>query len=333
MKKLPRILTVFFLACFILQMICLFFLMNLQKANATAEPSQFTPQVAIDGSQFQKGVATAPSIAKYIQAVYNYAIGVVGILAAIILMYAGVRWLTAGGSPEAVNDAKAWISASLTGLVLALCSYAILKTVNPDLVNLEDVTPAGISTINQQINTTCCAWDLYESSSESNKIYKDCQINVSNETCQEQNRVFGGSSWAPSGGSCKEVADTPPGGGTASTIRGWQCVQLTAAQIEANSNQPTAELPDNRNGADRLAGQTCGNEGGTCKKDCSGNFEWDQWGGPSCVDGVRCCAPKANEGEACGNNGGSTCKRGSCDLFEGDWNGRSCVDGTYCCEP
>ena len=69
----------------------------------------------------------------YIKAIYQYAIGIVGILAAVVLMFGGLLWLTAGGNTGQVTEAKEWIKASLTGLILALSSYMILYVVNPDL--------------------------------------------------------------------------------------------------------------------------------------------------------------------------------------------------------
>ncbi|MDP2709338.1 MAG: transglycosylase SLT domain-containing protein [bacterium] len=74
-------------------------------------------------------------IGEYIAAIYKYAIGIVGILAAVVLMIGGVMWIVAGGSATAIGEAKAWIGASLTGLIIALTSYAILYQVNPALLN------------------------------------------------------------------------------------------------------------------------------------------------------------------------------------------------------
>ena len=73
-------------------------------------------------------------IGEYIVGIYRYAIGIVGILAAVVLMIGGVMWIIAGGSATMIGEAKAWIGASLTGLVIALCSYVILYQVNPALV-------------------------------------------------------------------------------------------------------------------------------------------------------------------------------------------------------
>ncbi|MBU0898019.1 MAG: D-alanyl-D-alanine carboxypeptidase family protein [Patescibacteria group bacterium] len=88
-----------------------------------------------------------PWIGEYISGIYKYAIGIVGILAAVILMVAGVIWLTAGGNASQITEAKAWITASLTGLIIALCSYTILYQVNPELLAFK---PLEIKTVQKE---------------------------------------------------------------------------------------------------------------------------------------------------------------------------------------
>ena len=144
MKKLPKIFLLIFFSIFILQMVCFIFLLTIPKKSQAAD-ANFVPQVSIGDSAFQKGEPAPASIAKYIQAIYNYAIGIVGILAAVVLMFGGVVWITAGGSQERVKEAKAWIGASISGLVLLLCSYMILNTINPDLVNFKEIAPPPIA--------------------------------------------------------------------------------------------------------------------------------------------------------------------------------------------
>ena len=160
-KRLPKILTIFFFSIFILQMVCLIFLLTIPQETQAVDDVKFNPQVSIPDSKFQrvecpqgmseedceklKYTITGKTIGEYIQAIYNYAIGIVGILAAVVLMFGGVIWLTAGGNQEKVKEAKAWIGASLSGLVLLLGSYMILNTINPDLVSFKEISPKTVS--------------------------------------------------------------------------------------------------------------------------------------------------------------------------------------------
>ncbi len=148
MNKLPKILTIIFLSLFILQMVgLLVFLVIPQTSQAADDAISFTPQIAIPG--YNGGKITEYSIGLYILAIYKYAIGIVGILATVVLMYGGIRWLTSGGSSEKIGDAKAWIGAALSGLVLALASFLILNTINPELVKIQSINPDNISKVPQ----------------------------------------------------------------------------------------------------------------------------------------------------------------------------------------
>jgi hypothetical protein len=75
--------------------------------------------------------------AQYISAIYEWGVSITGVLAAIMIMIGGLLYLTAGGSPERVSNAKEYISHALIGLVLAMTSYLLLQTINPALLELK----------------------------------------------------------------------------------------------------------------------------------------------------------------------------------------------------
>ncbi|MFH1427740.1 MAG: pilin [Patescibacteria group bacterium] len=110
-------------------------------------------QVSIPSLHFGEGFSNNKGawIGEYIKAIYNYSMTIVGILAAVVLMFAGVIWLTAGGNASRVDDAKKWIAASLTGLVIALTSYMTLNIINPDLTIFQSL---DIKTIEDNKNTS-----------------------------------------------------------------------------------------------------------------------------------------------------------------------------------
>jgi len=64
------------------------------------------------------------------------ALTIAGILAVIMIIIAGVQWVTSGGNSEMINGAKKRIGGALTGLLIAYLSYTILNTINPALTNL-----------------------------------------------------------------------------------------------------------------------------------------------------------------------------------------------------
>lgn len=60
-----------------------------------------------------------------ITAVLNVLLGFLGIIAVIIILLGGFKWMTAMGEEEKVGEAKKLISAGIIGLVIILAAYAI----------------------------------------------------------------------------------------------------------------------------------------------------------------------------------------------------------------
>lgn len=69
-----------------------------------------------------------------VKSIYRIGVGAVAILAVIVIMWGGIVWLTSGGNVSQIESAKNWISGSILGLVLALTSFVILNTINPQLI-------------------------------------------------------------------------------------------------------------------------------------------------------------------------------------------------------
>ena len=62
------------------------------------------------------------------------AMSLLGIIAVLIILYGGFKWMTSGGSDEAVGDAKKIITAGVIGLIIILTAYAIASFVINSLV-------------------------------------------------------------------------------------------------------------------------------------------------------------------------------------------------------
>ncbi|HNQ45116.1 MAG TPA: hypothetical protein PKI58_02100, partial [bacterium] len=56
-----------------------------------------------------------PWIGEYIKWLYNYSIGIIGLLALLAIMIGGLYWIMAGGNASRVSEAKSWISAAISG--------------------------------------------------------------------------------------------------------------------------------------------------------------------------------------------------------------------------
>lgn len=73
------------------------------------------------------------NLAEYINVVYAFALGIVGIIAVVLIMAGGLRWIAAAGNESAITDAKEIITSAVTGLAIALLSFVILSFINPQI--------------------------------------------------------------------------------------------------------------------------------------------------------------------------------------------------------
>jgi ABC-type dipeptide/oligopeptide/nickel transport system permease subunit len=73
----------------------------------------------------------------YLAAAFRVGIYLAAILTVIMLIIGGIQYMTAGGDPGKVGNAKDRIKNAVFGLLLVLASYLIVYTINPDLVNLQ----------------------------------------------------------------------------------------------------------------------------------------------------------------------------------------------------
>ena len=60
-----------------------------------------------------------------IATIINVALSFLGIIAVVIILMGGFKWMTAGGSEDKVSEAKHMITAGVIGLVIILASWSI----------------------------------------------------------------------------------------------------------------------------------------------------------------------------------------------------------------
>lgn len=93
------------------------------------------------------------SIGQYVNAFYKYFAGGIGILATVMILWGGFKWMTAAGNASKVGDARDTIYSAIMGLILTFGSYILLNTINPALVNLS----VGVNSIGrQELGTVSC---------------------------------------------------------------------------------------------------------------------------------------------------------------------------------
>ncbi len=79
-------------------------------------------------------ITTTPILPDYVKYVFNFSIGIAGLIAFLMLVYGGFRYLTSAGNPSAMSGANDQIFAGLIGLVVILGSWMLLTTINPQLM-------------------------------------------------------------------------------------------------------------------------------------------------------------------------------------------------------
>ncbi len=108
----------------------------IKKTTDTLAMALFTVNNAFaqGGSFFQEGTppsaATQTSLGESITTIINYFLGLLGLVAVVFLIYAGVLMVTAGGNDEQVTKARKIIMYAIVGIVIILLSYTIVQFVS-----------------------------------------------------------------------------------------------------------------------------------------------------------------------------------------------------------
>ena len=97
---------------------------------------------------------TVYGLTDYIVTFFNWGIRAITVVAIIMIMIAGIMWMTAAGSEQMITDSKNRIKNSIVGLVLALGSVFMLKLINPNLTDLSALKIQMVPTLAQ--NTFWC---------------------------------------------------------------------------------------------------------------------------------------------------------------------------------
>ena len=74
-----------------------------------------------------------------IMSIVNVLMGFLGIIAIIIILWGGFRWMTSAGNEEKVEEAKKIITAGIIGLIIIFVAYALASFVIQQLMNATGV--------------------------------------------------------------------------------------------------------------------------------------------------------------------------------------------------
>lgn len=107
----------------------------------------YVPDISIPG--FTAGTSVeinGSTIANYIRGIFIIFIWSVGVLAVVMVIYGGIKWVAAAGNPGLIGDAKDVITNAIIGLVIALTSFLVLRLINPEFTNF---TPLSVNPVSR----------------------------------------------------------------------------------------------------------------------------------------------------------------------------------------
>ncbi|MGE5425507.1 MAG: hypothetical protein ACM3PZ_00220 [Bacillota bacterium] len=107
------------------------------NTGSQANPIQMLENVAT-GQSGQGGpyqAADESTLPQIVGLIVNAALGLLGIIFIILIIYAGYLWMAASGNQAAVDKAKKIITSSIIGLVIVLSSWSIWVFVLQNLIS------------------------------------------------------------------------------------------------------------------------------------------------------------------------------------------------------
>ncbi|MCX6760155.1 MAG: pilin, partial [Candidatus Nealsonbacteria bacterium] len=131
---------IFFIAILLLIFACP--LISMAQSSSSAIPA---PQLEIDYPSLEPFATNPPTtpigpnvLPNYIVYVFGFIIVVSAITAVVMIAIGGVEYIYSAGSPEKMKSGVSKITSSVLGLIILGCSFLILKTINPNLVKIDE---------------------------------------------------------------------------------------------------------------------------------------------------------------------------------------------------
>lgn len=125
--------------------------------HAASTTLQYSPPF-IEGIPGFENVSNAPlstetPIQVYLVRIYQFAIGISGVTAVGMMIWGGVLMSVNVASIDKYNEGKTMIRDALWGLALLFGSYLILRTINPELVQLKEPGGESLPVMNSPTST------------------------------------------------------------------------------------------------------------------------------------------------------------------------------------
>lgn len=97
-----------------------------------------TTTTALAETGFEKFCNAKDGLAPCIQKIYLLSLGLGAIVALLMVVLAGYRYMTAGGNATQVESAKDSLGSAFIGLIIIFVAFILLSLINPDLVRFKN---------------------------------------------------------------------------------------------------------------------------------------------------------------------------------------------------
>ncbi|MBD3360293.1 PKD domain-containing protein [Candidatus Peregrinibacteria bacterium] len=88
-----------------------------------------TESLTLEEEPFHEALTTTSDVREYVITIVNFALGFLGLLAVIIIIYGGILYVTAAGEEEKTQKGKKAITYAAIGLIIVMGSFAIVNTI------------------------------------------------------------------------------------------------------------------------------------------------------------------------------------------------------------
>ncbi|MFA6537609.1 MAG: pilin [Patescibacteria group bacterium] len=85
------------------------------------------------------GMENSASVPDIVANVIKFVMAIVGMVMLVLTVYAGVLWMTAGGSVENIEKAKKLLKNAVIGLILIMAAYTVTDFAVVNIVKLTSV--------------------------------------------------------------------------------------------------------------------------------------------------------------------------------------------------
>ncbi|HDQ23117.1 MAG TPA: hypothetical protein ENN28_04090 [Candidatus Uhrbacteria bacterium] len=274
-----------FLSAFLILTFSFFLFVSLAQVSLAQQSDLILKLQQPFGELAREMKITSESIGEYIRAIYVFGSAAIIIFAIVAVMFGGIQWLTAGGNPQGISNAKNTIIKAMLGLFIAIFAVYLLETISPYTVTFKPIDVEVIKPI------ICC---------QINSGYKILE----KEECTQQKGTEADMVNCQTGTVCDRDGEVQCGQTYDGECIGKKCDDktLTCIQLNGNSYKCDKCLPEN---------SVC-NADSEC---CTGHCEGAETGGiGTCKQGAfgqHCTASKpCPPGFICETNWRNRCTKG-----------------------